>query len=416
MVSVVAVAARAKVSPATVSRVLAGRVPVSAETRARVVKAIEQLGYRPNEVARSLRAGRGRSVALVTGDIEQGIYATLAKHVQGELEALGLDLVLFNLGHRQDRLRHFLERAPSLGLRGVLLSSPHVMDMDELAPVMKAAVGSGIDILSVSQDLSRYGFPSIIHDDVGGAAAATEHLLAHGRLPVAFVGRIATSAIGRARFQGYRKTLAAHGRKLDPALVWDISQGYRADAGHQAMSEALARGLRFGGVVAASDELALGCMAAAADRGFAIPDDMAVVGFGGLAWVGFTRPAMTTVGLDVDAIARAVGDYFKARDGGAVSDRRRVIPARTRFATICIEGTRHAYRWLAVRTFRPPGFQALRRAEWAGWRSPAASGKARWNRSTASGAGATSRTRTPCCRAHDSRDRGASPTAGGSPC
>ena len=89
MVSVVAVASHAKVSPATVSRVLAGRVPVATETRARVLKAIEELGYRPNEVARSLRVGRGRSVALVTGDIEQGIYATLAKHVQGELESAG---------------------------------------------------------------------------------------------------------------------------------------------------------------------------------------------------------------------------------------------------------------------------------------------------------------------------------------
>ena len=95
-----------------------------------------ELGYRPNEVARSLRAGRGRAVALVTGDIEQGIYAALAKHVQSELEALGLDLLLFNLGHREDRLRHFLERAPSLGLRGVVLTSPHVMDMDGLMPVI----------------------------------------------------------------------------------------------------------------------------------------------------------------------------------------------------------------------------------------------------------------------------------------
>ena len=234
MVSVVSVATHAGVSPATVSRVLAGRVPVATETRARVLKAIEELGYRPNEVARSLRAGRGRSVALVTGDIEQGIYATLAKHVQGELEALGLDLVLFNLGHRQDRLRHFLERAPSLGLRGVLLSSPHVMDMQELGPVMRAAAKSGIDILSVSQDLSGYGFPSIVHDDVGGAAKATTHLLARQRTPVAFVGRIATSAIGRARFEGYRTALKARGHRIDPALVWDISQGYRADAGYQA--------------------------------------------------------------------------------------------------------------------------------------------------------------------------------------
>ena len=222
-------------------------------------------------MARSLRVGRGRSVALVTGDIEQGIYATLAKHVQGELEALGLDLVLFNLGHRQDRLRHFLERAPSLGLRGILLSSPHVMDMDELAPVMRTAAKSGIDILSVSQDLSRFGFRSIVHDDTGGGGSGNAHLLARRRTPVAFVGRIKTSAIGSARFDGYCKALKARGVKLDKALVWDISQGYRADAGYQAMSEALAKGLEVGAVVAASDELALGCMAAAPTMGSRFP-------------------------------------------------------------------------------------------------------------------------------------------------
>ena len=151
-------------------------------------------------------------MALVTGDIEQGIYAALAKHVQGELEALGLDLVLFNLGHREDRLRHFLERAPSLGLRGIVLSSPHVMDMDELMPVIETATKSGVEILSVSQDLSPFGITSIIHDDVGGAASAVAHLLDRGSAPIAFVGRIATSAIGRARFDGYRDALLAHGQ------------------------------------------------------------------------------------------------------------------------------------------------------------------------------------------------------------
>ena len=79
-------------------------------------------------------------------------------------------------------------------------------------------------------------------------------------------------------------------------------------------------------MVAASDELALGCMAAAADRGLAIPDDIAVVGFGGLGWGFFARPAMTTVSLDTDAIARAVGDFFKAREA-ARRPGRRVIPA-----------------------------------------------------------------------------------------
>src|SRR5215475_920951 len=184
MVSVVAVASHAGVSPATVSRVLAGRVPVSAETRARVLQAIEELGYRPNEVARSLRAGRGRAVALVMGDIEQGVNAALARHVQSELEALGLDLLLFNMGHREERLHHFLERAPSLGLRGLLLTSPHVIDMTRLVPLVDKVRKAGVAVTSIGQDFSASGIPSIVPDNEGGGAAAVAHLVAQGRTPI----------------------------------------------------------------------------------------------------------------------------------------------------------------------------------------------------------------------------------------
>jgi DNA-binding LacI/PurR family transcriptional regulator len=312
MVSVVAVANHAGVSPATVSRVLGGRVRVSAETRARVLKAIEELGYQPNEVARSLRAGRGRAVALVTGDIEQGINAALAKNVQSELEALGLDLLLFDMEHREERLRHFLERSPSLGLRGVLLTSPHVMDMPKLVPMIEAARKGGVTIVSIGQDFGAYGIASIVHDNAGGAALAVAHLLAHGRAPIAFVGRIATSAIGGARFAGYRAGLEAHGEPIEPALVWDISEGYRADAGYQATAAALKRNVPFRAVLAASDELAMGGMAATADHGLKVPDDVAFVGFGGLGWGSYARPSLSTVTLDAEAAARAVGELFKA--------------------------------------------------------------------------------------------------------
>jgi DNA-binding LacI/PurR family transcriptional regulator len=312
MVSVVAVASHAGVSPATVSRVLAGRVPVAAETRARVLQAIEELGYRPNEVARSLRAGRGRAVALVCGDIEQGINAALAKNVQSELEALGLDLLLFNMGHREERLRHFLERAPSLGLRGVLLTSPHVMGMPMLLPMIEAARTSGVAIVSIGQDFSAHGIASIVHDNAGGAAMAVAHFMAHDLTPIAFMGRIETSAIGRARFEGYRAGLLAHGEVVDPTLVWDTSEGYRTDAGYQAIAMGLTRNLRFRAVLAASDELALGSVAAAADHGLDVPNDLAVVGFGGVAWGTFSRPSLSTVTLDAEATARAVGDLFKA--------------------------------------------------------------------------------------------------------
>lgn len=279
-------------------------------------------------MARTLRAGRGRSVALVIGDIEQGINGALAKNVQRELEAQGLDLLLFDLGRRQDRMRHILERAPSLGLRGLLLSSPQVMDMQTLAPAIQAATERGIDVLSVSQDLSAYGITSIINDDAGGAATAATHLVTNLHTPVAFVGRIATSAIARARFDGYRDALIAHGQPFDPSLVWDVSEGFRADAGYRVASDALDRGLRFRSILATSDELALGCMAAAADRGLSIPADIAFVGFGGHGLGAFARPSITTVALDVDAVARTVRTIFDAGPDKAGSARRHLIPTK----------------------------------------------------------------------------------------
>jgi DNA-binding LacI/PurR family transcriptional regulator len=326
MVSVLDVARHAGVSAATVSRVIGGHVRVASETKARVLDAVQLLGYRPNIVARSLRSGRGRAVALVTGDIEQGIYARLAKRLQSELEAIGLDLLLFNLGHREDRLHHLLAEATLLGLRGILLALPHVMDMRELKPLIQTASDNGVDVLSLSQDLTDFGVRSIVHDDAGGAAAAAEHLIRRGRGPIAFVGRIETSAVGRARYDGYRDALRAHGLDPEPALVWNISEGYRADAGYLAVAQALAEGSRFGAVLAASDELALGGMAAAADRGLRVPEDIAFVGFGGLAWGVFSRPSMTTVSLDVEAVARAVGSFFEFDEQAIVE--RQTIPTK----------------------------------------------------------------------------------------
>jgi DNA-binding LacI/PurR family transcriptional regulator len=318
MVGVIDVARRARVSPATVSRVLNGTTTVSTDTRARVLDAVKILGYQPNYLAQSLRRGRGRSVALVTGDIEQGIYAAIAKHVETAFERLGLDLLLFDLGHREDRLRRLLEKSVSSGLRGILLAAPHVLSMKKLLPRMEAAAQSGVPVVAISQRLDRYGIPSVVHDDAGGAEAAVDYLHGRGMTPVAFLGRIRTSAVGSERYRGYRQGLAKAGIKMDRRLVWDIAAGYRWEAGYNTVRRALEASVKVRAVLAASDELALGGMAAAIDQGLRIPDDIAFIGFGGLDWGRYTRPALTTVGFDVDALAAGVGKLFIGFEEGRV--------------------------------------------------------------------------------------------------
>lgn len=303
MVNVLDVAERANVSSATVSRVLSGSPLVRAETRAKVIAAAEALGYQPNSFARNLRKGRGTSVALVTGDIEHGIYPGLAKHLQRELELIDLNLMLFNLDHQKERLRHMLEHAAAMGLRGLFLASADIADMAGLKPLVDRAAAKGVAILSVSQRLERFGIDSIVHDDREGARMAVEHLLARGRRAIAYLGRITSSAVGRERALGHEKALRRASLPLDPALVWDVREGFRGEAGYRMTSAALDRGLHVDAIVAASDELASGAIAALLDRGLSVPGDVAVTGFGGISWGSYLRPALSTIDLDIAALA-----------------------------------------------------------------------------------------------------------------
>jgi len=323
MVTVVDVAQRAGVSPTTVSRVLLSPDIVSPGTRSRVLEAVEALGYQPNPMAQGLRMGRGRSVALLVGDIEQSVYSALTKHIQAALETIGLELLLFNLGHRQDRLRGLLERAAALRLRGICIASSDVIPIRELKPTIQGLVAGGIPVISIGQRLERAGIPSVAHDDTAGVSRAVDYLLESKRGPVAYLGRIKTSAAGRARFQGYRQALQRAGIAVDESLVWESQNRYRYEAGYAEMSEALERGVRVRSVMAASDELALGAMAAALDRDLRVPDDIAIIGFGGVSWGAHVRPALSTIAGNPEALGEHVRGLFQAIEDG------RDIPLRS---------------------------------------------------------------------------------------
>jgi DNA-binding LacI/PurR family transcriptional regulator len=323
LATVVDVAQRAGVSSATVSRVLSGRDPVAPETRERVMAAVRELAYQPNSLAQGLRLGRGRTVALVVGDIEQNVYSALTKHVQAALEEIGLDLLLFNLGHSEDRLQNLLERATAMRLRGIAIATADLIPMRRLKPLIDGLAEADIAVVAIGPRLHRHGVASIVYDEVGAGAEGLRHLLDRGHAPVAFLGRIKRSTTGRDRFRGYQKGLAEAGIAPDPALFWDCSDGpYRYTAGYEAMTKALDRGQRVGGVLAASDELALGAMAAALDRGLSVPKDVAFIGFGGIDWGAHVRPALTSFGADPLAIGRHLRDIFEhLENGGRVPQR-----------------------------------------------------------------------------------------------
>jgi DNA-binding LacI/PurR family transcriptional regulator len=180
------VARRAGVSQATVSRSVRGHGVVAPDTHARVMSAIQQLGYQPDALAQGLRSGRGRTVALLISDIEQGINSVLTKHLQKALEEIGLDLLLYDLAHREDRLRSLLERAQSLRLRGVVIAATDVIRAGPIRQLVARLRSRGIAVIAINQALGRYGISSIVHEEAAAAALAVREFLHQGRSPIAF--------------------------------------------------------------------------------------------------------------------------------------------------------------------------------------------------------------------------------------
>jgi DNA-binding LacI/PurR family transcriptional regulator len=308
LVTVTDVARRAGVSLATVSRVQNGNMTVAPEMREKVNAAIAALGYRPNPMAQGLRKGRSNTVALLVGDLAQRHFSELTLHVQTALEDVGMDLMLFNQGHSDLRLDDFFRRATSMSLRGVAIAMSHTVPAS-IAPMIAALQKNGTMVVSIGQNLTRFGVPSVVYEEKAASRRAVEYLIGRGHTRIAYVGRLKGSAIGTERFRGYKAALEAAGC-FDPALVWD--RKYRYAAGREAVLDALDRGLVFTGLQAGSDEIAAGAMAGLRDRDRDVPGDVAIIGFGDVEMGAYLRPALTTLSSDPRAAAAHVRGFFEA--------------------------------------------------------------------------------------------------------
>ena len=319
------VARLAGVSAATVSRILNGSEMFADATRIRVQEAARQLGFQPDPAARSLRRGQGDSIALLVGDIEQGVYAGLTRHMQAALEDMGLDLLVYDLAHQEARLRRFLERAPARRLRGIVLATTDTLPEDCIG-LLRGLMAQQVKVIALRQRLDQHGIASVIQDEHSAAKLATAALLRKGRMPIAFLGRISGSLMGAERCEGYRDALREAGHAVDGALVWDASYRYRA--GFTATAEALQRGLAFSAILAASDELALGAIAALQDAGRSVPGDVAVIGFGDADWAAYQRPSLTSLSEHPAELSGIVRGILEGKATGLLHEVKRHLVER----------------------------------------------------------------------------------------
>ncbi|MFF1873645.1 LacI family DNA-binding transcriptional regulator [Streptomyces sp. CB03911] len=305
------VAQRAGVSVKTVSNVVNNYPHVTPAMRERVQQAIDELGYRPNLIARHLRKGRTGIIALAVPELGNPYFAELAGAVIDAAARHDYTVLLDHTGGRREN-----EILVSQGFRA------HVIDGLILSPIELEAE----DLLGRSEDAPlvllgerEYEAPydQIAIDNVAAARSAVRHLTGLGHRRIAFLGARRESARRPAhlRLRGWREELTAAGLPCDDSLV-AATDGYGRVDGAAAMNAILDRGERPDAVFAYNDLVALGAMRVLTERRLRVPQDVSVVGFDDIEEGRFSPVALTTVSPDKQAIARLAVQRVVARLAG----------------------------------------------------------------------------------------------------
>jgi DNA-binding LacI/PurR family transcriptional regulator len=282
------VARAAGLSTATVSRAINGVGQLSPTAREAVERAVRELGYRQNKIARSLVTHSTQTIALLLPDITNPFYPGLVKGVQDAARRRGYMLVLCTAdgdpAGEEAYLNMLRERLVDGALvDGLVLTGEHIASI----------VGDGFPVVSLDRGIESPSVSLIQTDNRAGGMLATRHLIELGHRRIAHVTGVPGLRITSDRLAGYKSALGRAGIEHDGDLV--ATGDYTESGGRAATGELLARRDAPTAIFAANDLSAIGVLQALAERGLRVPDDVSVVGFDGLRLSAFVSPRLTTV-------------------------------------------------------------------------------------------------------------------------
>jgi len=316
-VTIAQVAERAGVSPTTVSHVLSGKRLVGEATKATVMEAIRELGYRPNAVARNLRTRRSQMVAVVVPDLTNPFYSVLTRGLADAVDAAGYGTYVCNTDGLADREKAFLDDALDRGVDGVVIASGNGSAREDDGPL-----AMGTPVVCIGGAFDHPSVDLVAADDEVGSHAAVAHLIARGSTRIAMITGPSEES-GSARTAGYRAALAEAGMPADESLL--VPGDWTRQGGHKAMQNLMSLGPRPDAVFCANDLTAIGAMDVCRDLGLAIPDDVALVGFDDVDAAALVHPSLTTVQNPAYDTGTAAGRLLVSRMSGEYDGKGRTV-------------------------------------------------------------------------------------------
>ena len=312
------VAKRAKVSAGTVSHVLNGSVPVSPELKKRVQDAIAALDYHPDQVARSLKTGRTKTVGIIIPDIANPFFPQMVRGAEGVLWRQDYSLITVNTDDELERERQALSLLRARRVDGVLLViAPNRGDFTHI----RATLDAGVPVVCL--DRKPQGMDqadSVTVDNVGGARECVRHLIAMGHREIAMITGNLTLANARDRVKGYKAALREAGI---PVVLDLIKEGdFREGTGFRLCHEAFAsKDHRPSALFVSNTSMTMGALEALCKLGVRCPEDIALATFDGFTSPEVFRPAITAVVQPVYDIGRVGAELLLRRLGDGAHER-----------------------------------------------------------------------------------------------
>ena len=282
------VASRAGVSIQTVSAVINSRPGITPETTARVNSAIQELGYRPYSIARSLRTGQTHTIALIVTDINNPSFSIIASAAEDIAHSFGYNLILFNTHDDPQREANYISSVSQRWIDGVIF----VATGDQMTS-LESLKQAGIPTVAIDRIPKGYTGPSVTLDNLKTGHLAADYLLGLGHRRLAHISGPMKLLLARDRFNGFVNGLRESG--IDSGDLLSVEGNWTCASGYMAMKQFLVQPLRPSAVFVANDRMAIGAILAAQEAGLKVPEDISVMGVDDIEVSAFQSPPLTTI-------------------------------------------------------------------------------------------------------------------------
>lgn len=282
------VAREANVSMATVSRVVNRNPNVKPTTRKKVMATIEKLGYRPNAVARGLASKKTTTVGTIIPDISSIFFSELARGIEDIATMYKYNMILSNSDQNKDKELRLINTMLEKQVDGIVFMGGNITEEH----VEQFSTASVPVVLAATYDGSGK-IPSVNIDYEEAAFEATELLMSKGHKHPAFIYGQEDIELNNLKFSGYKRALKAANVEVNEDYI--INKSYSYEAGINAINQLLSLSEPPTAVFVASDEMALGVIHGAQDRGLVVPKDLEVLGFNNTRLATMVRPTLSTI-------------------------------------------------------------------------------------------------------------------------